>query len=198
MDYSLAIENAPKHIPAGAGILLLHPSTGKTDQIDTSFLKTDTDALLIISTRTTAREVRQKLEHYGVDQENAVILDTLSVERGYSRRQSEGIHYVSAPDDLDGIVTTTEKFLATTEGKRRISVDSVTEMAYYATEEDAKTAVKAILELLKEHDAIGLFHLSPEVHDPDVVSAYKEMFYGIVELAEDGSVTTHFPSDGSS
>jgi KaiC/GvpD/RAD55 family RecA-like ATPase len=183
----------PRQIPAGSSILLLHPSTGKTDQIDTSFLKTDVDAILIISTRTTAREVKQKLEHYGVDQDTAQILDTLSVERGYSRRQSDGIHYVSSPDDLAGIVKKTGEFLESTNGKRRISVDSVTEMAYYASENDAKKAVKSIIELLEEHDAIGLFHLSPEVHDSAIVSEYKEMFYGIVELAEDGSVTTQFP-----
>lgn len=193
MQYSLAIENAPQELPGGASILLLHPSTGKTDQIDTSFLKTDTDAILIISTRTTAREVKQKLEHYGVDQDTAQILDTLSVERGYSRRQSEGIHYVSAPDDLDGIVKKTEEFLTSTTGKRRVSVDSITEMAYYANEEAAKTAVQSIIELLEEHDAIGLFHLSPEVHDPAIVTEYKDIFYGIVELAEDGAVTTEFP-----
>lgn len=193
MQYSLAIENAPQQIPAGASILLLHPSTGKTDQIDTSFLKTDTDAILIISTRTTAREVKQKLEHYGVDQDTAEILDTLSVERGYSRRQSDDIHYVSAPDDLDGIVKKTEEFLSSTTGKRRISVDSITEMAYYASEDKAKTAVQSIIDLLEQHDAIGLFHLSPEVHDPTILTEYKEMFYGIVELVEDGSVTTEFP-----
>lgn len=193
MQYSLAIENAPQELPGGASVLLLHPSTGKTDQIDTSFLKTDTDAILIISTRTTAREVKQKLEHYGVDQDTAQILDTLSVERGYSRRQSEGIHYVSAPDDLEGIVKKTEEFLTSTTGKRRVSVDSITEMAYYANEEAAKTAVQSIIELLEEHDAIGLFHLSPEVHDPAIVTEYKDLFYGIVELAADGSVTTEFP-----
>lgn len=193
MQYSLAIENAPHQIPAGASILLLHPSTGKTDQIDTSFLKTDTDAILIISTRTTAREVKQKLEHYGVDQDIAQILDTLSVERGYSRRQTDGIHYVSSPDDLAGIVNKTEEFLTTTSGKRRISVDSITEMAYYANEDDAKTAVQSIIDLLEQHDGIGLFHLSPEVHDSKILNEYKDMFYGIVELAEDGTVTTQFP-----
>jgi hypothetical protein len=61
MDYELAIENAPESIPGGTGVLLIHPSTGETDRIDTDFLKTDTDRLLVISTRTTAREVQQKL-----------------------------------------------------------------------------------------------------------------------------------------
>ncbi|MFB6133857.1 MAG: hypothetical protein ABEJ55_02605, partial [Halanaeroarchaeum sp.] len=104
MDYSLAIGNAPETVPGGSGVLLLHPSTGETDRIDTDFLKTDTDHFLVVSTRTTAREVKQKLEYYDVDESKAVILDTLSVERGYSRRGSDDVHYVSAPDDLDGIV----------------------------------------------------------------------------------------------
>ena len=97
MDYRLAIEEAPDSIPGGTGILLLHPSTGETDRIDTDFLKTDTDHFLVISTRTTAREVKQKLDHYDVDEEKAKILDTLSIERGYSRRSTDNVHYVSSP-----------------------------------------------------------------------------------------------------
>lgn len=192
MDYELAIGGAPSSVPGGTGILLLHPSTGETDRIDTDFLKLDTDFYFVISTRTTAREVQQKLEHFGVDQEKAVILDTLSVERGYSRRRSDNIHYVSAPDDLDGIVAQAESFFESTSGKRRVSVDSITEMAYYADERSAREATERLLELLDTHDAIGLFHLSPEVHDADVLDEYETLFDGIIELAEDGSVSTRF------
>lgn len=192
MDYSLAIENTPDTVPPGSGILLLHPSTGETDRIDTQFLKTDTDCFLVISTRTTAREVQQKLEHYDVDESIAVILDTLSVERGYGRRAASNIHYVSSPDDLDGIVQQTARFLERTHGKRRISVDSVTEMAYYADEDKAFHAVEQLLDLLRQHDAIGLFHLAPEVHDEAVVERFKGLFDGVIELHEDGSITSHF------
>ena len=192
MEYELAIENTPESIPGGTGVLLIHPSTGETDRIDTDFLKTDTDRLLVISTRTTAREVQQKLEYYGVDEANADILDTLSVERGYSRRSSPHVHYVSSPDDLAGIVETTRRFLTEHEGKRRISLDSVTEMAYYADEARALEAVEKILELLDEHDAVGLFHLSEEVHDDADVAAFKELFDGVVYLDADGTVTAEF------
>jgi KaiC/GvpD/RAD55 family RecA-like ATPase len=192
MDYELAIENAPDAVPGSTGILLIHPSTGETDRIDTDFLKTDADRILVISTRTTAREVQQKLEYYDVDESKADILDTLSVERGYSRRSSERVHYVSAPDDLDGIVETTRRFLADNDGKRRISLDSVTEMAYYADEERAQAAVEELLALLAEHDAVGLFHLSEEVHDDADVKAFKELFDGVIYLDADGTVEADF------
>lgn len=192
MDYDLAIENAPDTISGGTGILLIHPSTGETDRIDTDFLKTDTDRILVISTRTTAREVQQKLEYYDVDETKADILDTLSVERGYSRRSSEHVHYVSSPDDLDGIVETTRAFLDETDGKRRISLDSVTEMAYYADEDRALETVEELLELLEEYDAVGLFHLSEEVHDDADVDAFKALFDGTVYLDADGSVDCEF------
>ncbi|MDZ7701149.1 MAG: ATPase domain-containing protein [Halobacteriales archaeon] len=192
MDYELAVAGAPETVPGGTGILLLHPSTGETDRIDTDFLKLDTDAYFVISTRTTAREVQQKLEHFDVDQGKAVILDTLSVERGYSRRGSENIHYVSAPDDLDGIVAQTESFFESTDGKRRVSVDSITEMAYYADESRARRATEQLLELLEAYDAVGLFHLSPEVHDDDVLAEYEALFDGVIDLAEDGSITARF------
>jgi KaiC/GvpD/RAD55 family RecA-like ATPase len=192
MDYDLAIENAPSTIPGGTGVLLIHPSTGETDRIDTDFLKTDTDRILVISTRTTAREVQQKLEYYDVDETKADILDTLSVERGYSRRSSEHVSYVSSPDDLDGIVETTRRFLEENDGKRRISLDSVTELAYYADDERALETVEELLALLEEYDAVGLFHLSEEVHDEADVEAFKALFDGIVYLDADGSVETDF------
>jgi len=192
MDYNLAIENAPDSIPGGTGILLLHPSIGETDRIDTDFLKTDTDHFLVISTRTTAREVEQKLEHYDVDEEKAVVLDTLSVERGYSRRRTDHVHYVSAPDDLDGIVAQTQEFLESHDGKLRISVDSVTEMAYYADVDGAYEASERLLELLDEHDAVGLFHLSNEVHDEETIQRFRDLFDAVVELDVSGEVTTEF------
>jgi len=192
MDYELAIETTPETVPGGTGIMLLHPSTGETDRIDTDFFKTDTDHLFILSTRTTAREVQQKLEYYEVDETKATILDTLSIERGYSRRSGQNIRYVSSPDDLDGMVEAIETFLTTHDGKLRISIDSVTEMAYYADEERTRTAVEQILELLDEHDAIGLFHVAEEVHADEVVDGYRDLFDGVIELEEDGRVESQF------
>ena len=188
MDYALAIDNAPESIPGGTGVLLLHPSIGETDRIDTDFLKTDTDHFLVISTRTTAREVEQKLEHYDVDESTADILDALSVERGYSRRTSDRVHYVSTPEDLDGIVEQTREFLDSHEGKLRISVDSVTEMAYYAGVDGARDATADLLELLGDHDAVGLFQLSSEVHDDDTVDRFRELFDTALELDIDGGI----------
>mgnify|MGYP006294257165 FL=1 len=192
MDYELAIEETPDTIPGGTGILLLHPSIGETDRIDTDFFKVDTDNFLVVSTRTTAREVEQKLEHYEVDESRATILDTLSIERGYSRRSGENIYYVAAPDDLDAIVEKTRQFLERHDGKLRLSVDSVTEMAYYADVDEAFDATKQILELLDEYDAVGLFHLSKEVHDQETLDRFRELFDGVVDLNEDGTVTTEF------
>ena len=189
MDYDLAIENAPETVPGGTGILLLHPSIGETDRIDTDFFKTDTDNFFVISTRTTAREVEQKLEHYDVDESRADILDTISVERGYSRRGSDRLHYVSSPDDLDGIVDKTREFLESHEGKRRVSVDSVTEMAYYADVDRTYDATRRLLDLLEEHDAVGLFHLSKEVHDEATIDRFRDLFDLVVDLDVDGGVS---------
>ncbi|PSQ32363.1 hypothetical protein BRD09_03765 [Halobacteriales archaeon SW_10_68_16] len=192
MEYTLAIENAPDRVPGGTAILLVHPSTAETDRVDTDFLMTDTDHLLVVSTRTTAREVRQKLDHYGIDHEKATILDTLSVERGYTRRQSERVRYASAPDDLDGIVDEVRQFLVETDGKRRVSVDSVTEMIYYADEAQVREAVAAIQGLLDDHDAVGLFHLAAGVHDDTTVVEFRDLFDGVLELDEDDELTVDF------
>jgi len=192
MEYTLAIDNTPETVPGGTAILLVHPSTAETDRVDTEFLKTDTDHLLVISTRTTAREVKQKLEHYEVDEGKATILDALSVERGYTRRQSERVRYVSAPDDLDGIVDETRRFLDETEGKRRFTVDSITEMIYYADEQRVHQAVAAIKGLLADHDAVGLFHVAAGVHDEGVLEDLSGLFDAVLELDEGGEITAEF------
>jgi KaiC/GvpD/RAD55 family RecA-like ATPase len=189
MEYALTVENTPETIPGGTGLLLLHPSTGETDRIDTDFLKTDTDHLLVVSTRTTAREVKQKLEHYAVEESRATILDTLSVERGYTRRQSDQVRYISNPGNLASIIAEVESFLAEHDGKRRVSLDSITEMIYYADEAQAQTAVEQILELLAEYDAVGLFHLAQGVHEESVVDTYRSLFDGVIELDEGGDVS---------
>lgn len=194
MDYELAVENTPDTVPGGTGILLIHPSTGETDRIDTDFLKTDTDWMLVISTRTTAREVQQKLEYYDVDESKAVILDTLSIDRGYSRRSADDVHYIASPDDVDGIVETVEKFLESHEGKLRVSFDSITELAYYADAARARSAMERILDLLREHDAIGLFHIAEEVHEDETLDQYTELFDGTIKLTADGIVSGEFDS----
>ncbi|NUB90101.1 hypothetical protein HTZ84_17495 [Haloterrigena sp. SYSU A558-1] len=192
MEYTLEIDGTPETVPGGTGVLLLHPSTGETDRIDTEFLKTDTDHFLVVSTRTTAREVKQKLEYYDVDEDRAEILDTLSIEHGYSRRKSDTVHYVAAPDDIDGIVEHIDGFLQAHDGKLRLSFDSVTELAYYAGDEAALEAVERILDLLEEYDAIGLFHVSEEPHDEELVEQFRERFDGVIDLDEDGSVDAEF------
>ena len=194
MEYTLAVENGPETIPGGTGLLLIHPSIGETDRIDTDFLKSDTDAFLVVSTRTTAREVEQKLEYYDVDEEKATILDTLSVERGYSRRSSDDVYYVSAPDDLEGVVDRVGRFLQENDGKRRVSVDSLTEMAYYADDDAVYEAAAEILDLLGKHDAVGIFHLSEEVHEVATLDRFRDLFDGVIELDENGKVTVEMPS----
>jgi KaiC/GvpD/RAD55 family RecA-like ATPase len=189
-EYELAVEGTPASIAGGTALLLLHPSIGETDRIDTKFLKTDTDRMLVISTRTTAREVAQKLEHYEVDASRATILDTLSAERGYTRRQSENVRYVSRPENFEDIVGEAERFLEDTEGKRRLSLDSITEMIYYADRDRTRTAVKSLLGLLEEHDAVGLFHLAVGVHDDAVVEEFRTLFDGVIEVNEEGSVSS--------
>lgn len=192
MDYPLAIDGAPATVPGGTAILLLHPSTGETDRIDTEFLGADTDRFLVVSTRTTAREVRQKLEHYDVEESQAVILDALSVERGYSRRNADNIHYVSAPDDVEGIIAQVHRFLQESSGRRRVSFDSITELAYYADETQALDALSRLVELLVEYDAIGLFHVDREVHDEATIHRFRDTVDGVVELTADGTVTASF------
>lgn len=189
MNYRLGVADGPEAVDGGTGILFLHPSTAATDRIDTDFLKADSDHYLVVSTRTTAHEVDQKLEFYDAGPERATIVDAISVERGYSRRQSDRVTYLSTPDDIDGLLAAVRGFFDETEGKRRISFDSITELSFYAGEERTRDAIERILDLLEEHAAVGLFHLSTGVHDEAVIDGYRSLFDLVIELDAEGAVS---------
>ena len=192
MSYRLAIEGTPESVPGGTSILLLHPSTGGTDPIDTGFLQADSDRFMIVSTRTTAREVKQKLEHYDVDASRADILDTISVDRGYSRRGGDHLHYVSSPDDVAGILAKTEEFLEWNTGRGRVSFDSISELAYYTDDEIAADALERLTVLVEEYDGVGLFHVSPEVHDQSTLDRFRTACDAVITIARDGTLSAEF------
>ncbi|MFB6109793.1 MAG: hypothetical protein ABEJ60_02815 [Halodesulfurarchaeum sp.] len=191
MDYALDIDGAPAEIPAGTAILLEHPSIGGTDPVDNGFLRPGEEPALVVSTRTTAREVTEKLNHYGVDPDRTEILDTLSIDRGYSRRSRPGVHFVSAPDDIEGILDVVETFLADHDGGR-VSFDSISELAYYAGEEPAAQALESVTELLSEHGAVGLFHVSPEVHEAPTRERFANACEALIEIDAEGSMRVEF------
>ncbi|MFB6310790.1 MAG: ATPase domain-containing protein [Salinirussus sp.] len=190
MEYALGFDEGPAAVPAGSGILLMHPSTMDADTFETAFLTAADDPALLISTHSAAREVQQKIEHYGLDPGRVEILDTISVDRGYTRRQADGVTYLSSPDDLDGLLTATEEFLERRGPPARVSVDSVTELRYYADDERVTSALASMLEILEEYEAVGLFQLAAD--GEDAVAALRDRFAGVLEVDEDGGVTATF------
>jgi KaiC/GvpD/RAD55 family RecA-like ATPase len=191
MEYALGIDGAPATVPAGSAVLLVHPSTVAADGVDTEFLADNDDPVLVVSTHSAAREVRQKLAHFGIDRDRVEILDAISVERGYTRRQDEDVTYLTAPDDLDGMVEGVADFLADQDGPARVTLDSLTELIYYADASQVGAAIEEVLDLLDAHEALGLFHLASGVHD-DAIGDVRDRFAGVVELDESGDVTATF------
>ena len=61
-------------------------------------------------------------------------------------------------------------------------------MAYYAGVDGAYDATGRLLDLLAEHDAVGLFHLSNEVHDDETVERFRGLFDTVLELNVDGEI----------
>ncbi len=182
MQYRLEVDDAPETVSGGTSILLLHHSTADTDRIDSQFLIADTDHYLVVSTKSTAVEIDEKLDFFGVDRDAATIIDAISIERGYSRRESSRVEYLPSPEDIDGLLSTAEQFFDTHDGKLRLSVDSISELAFFASEDRAIAAVDALQELLERHDGVGLFHLATEVHDETFVDEVRTMFDVVIEI----------------
>lgn len=190
MEYDLGFAEGPETVPGGSGILLVHPSTTDADDFETAFLTAASEPAMLISTHSAAREVKQKIQHYGVARDRVEILDTISTDRGYTRRQEAGVTYLSAPDDVDGLLAATEDFLARRGPPARLSLDSITELAYYAGEDHLADALLGLLDQLEAHDAIGLFQLAAD--GESAVADLRDRFAGVVEVDEAGDVTAEF------
>ena len=190
MEYELGFADGPETVPGGSGILLVHPSTSDADDFETAFLTAAPEPAMLISTHSAAREVKQKIEHYGVDADRVEILDTISVDRGYTRRQESGVTYLSAPDDLDGLLAATEDFLERRGPPARLSLDSITELEYYAGEAHIGETLSAMLDQLEAHDGIGLFQLAAD--GEAAVAELRDRFAGMVEVDDAGTVTADF------
>lgn len=186
MAYELGIDGAPATVPDGSAVLVVHPSTVDADDVDTHFLADNEDPVLVVSTHSAAREVSQKLEHYGIDRERVEILDAISAERGYTRRQRDDVSYLASPEDLDGIVAHVEDFLDRQDGHARITVDSLTELLYFADGPEVRASVSDLIDRLAEYDAVGLFHVTDDAREDlaDVESA----FHGVATIDDEGEV----------
>jgi len=190
MEYELGFAEGPETVPGGSGILLVHPSTTDADDFETAFLTAAAEPAMLISTHSAAREVKQKIEHYGVDQNRVEILDTISTDRGYTRRQEAGVTYLSAPDDVEGLLAATEDFLERRGAPARLSLDSITELGYYAGEEHLVEALVGLLDQLSAHDAIGLFQLAAD--GEAAVADLRDRFAGVVEVDDGGDIKADF------
>lgn len=186
MEYRLEVAGTPETVAGGTSILLLRRSIDDTDRIDTQFLVDDMDHYLVISTHTTAQEIDEKLDFFDVKRESATIIDAISIERGYSRRESDRVEYLTGPGDIDGLLGASASFFDSHEGKIRVSVDSISELAFYASEERALEGVEGLCDLIKDHQAIGLFHLTREVHDQAFVDGVKSRFDLVLDFDEIG------------
>jgi archaellum biogenesis ATPase FlaH len=89
-------------------------------------------------------------------------------------------------------VDRTEAFLRDHDGHRRVSFDSITELAYYADEERAADALGRLVALLEEYDAVGLFHVDREVHDEATIERFASLCSGVLELDDSGQITASF------
>lgn len=190
MEYELGFAAGPAAVPGGSGILLVHPSTADADDFETAFLTAAAEPAMLISTHSAAREVKQKIDHYGVDRDRVEILDTISTDRGYTRRQEAGVTYLAAPDDVDGLLAATEDFLDRRGPPARLSLDSITELEYYAGEQRLGEALVGLLDQLETHDAVGLFQLAAD--GQAAVADLRDRFAGVVEVDGSGDVTAEF------
>ncbi len=187
MEYTLALDNAPETVRVARGYYsCIRVPARRTDSTPTSLRPTPTDSRHLDADD----RARGRTE--------AGTLRGRRVQRHHPRHavyrarllpaQFDNIHYVAAPDDLDAIVSEAETFLQDTTGSSA-DLRLADGIIYYADEDGALSAVEDILDLLDEYDAVGMFHLADEVHDEETVAAFRELFDGVIELSEDGTIT---------
>ena len=164
----------------GSYIVYAPPLSGTTPFVDGVGRERDGETLLVGATRGLNRTPRSALESV------SSFVDCTPTESEYTAS-------VGSPGDLTGVSMPVSEFLRSAD-EPVLAVDSISTLLYYADE----AAVFRFLSVLTAHvgrsDGLGLFVMTPGVHDEQTVHTFEQVFDGRVDLEAD-RIRVQAPND---
>lgn len=176
------MEKIPTQLDGATNVLLEEPSIGGSRDVCTSLL-VDASApnVLFVSFTRQASACVEQLDGKSVDN-----VGVITVGDGSAAVEDETVttETVSTPNDLTGLGITIGQFLSEFDGRVLVCFDSLTSMLQYVDVPTTYEFLHAISGQIHAAGARAHFHIDPNAHSDQDVSALASLFDARVSLGD--------------
>ena len=155
------------------------------------------EGVIVVTTRDSASRVLNDYEALVSDPESVDIgiVDCVTKHQGRSVRDTDVVKYASSPEDMTGIGIKFSEFVEEFRSERglegvRVMVDSLSTLLMYSNVQTVFRFMHVFTSRVENADALGLHVIESTAHDEETMNTLKQLFDGVFEVDEDGSVST--------
>jgi len=181
-------------VEPGTNILLIGPPLSGKRSIMMDILAAGTDrdeGAIAVTTKDGADRV---LRDYGkrtpYERKPVAVVDCVTRQQGGEIAESDRIKYASSPVDMTGIGIKLSEFLQAFGDRgierNRVMVHSLSTLLMYADLQTVFRFLHVFTGRVQSVDGLGLFSIDSTAHDDQAMNTVKQLFDGIITVAEDG------------
>jgi len=181
-------------VEPGTNILLTGPPLSGKRSIMMDILAAGTDrdeGAIAVTTKDGADRV---LRDYGkrtpYERKPVAVVDCVTRQQGGEIVESDRIKYASSPVDMTGIGIKLSEFLQAFGDRgierNRVMVHSLSTLLMYADLQTVFRFLHVFTGRVQSVDGLGLFSIDSTAHDDQAMNTVKQLFDGIITVAEDG------------
>jgi KaiC/GvpD/RAD55 family RecA-like ATPase len=158
---------------------------------------------VIVTTRDSADRVLSDYRSLLAAPDEAAIgvVDCVTQHQGRSPSDTETVRYASSPTDMTGIGIKfsefVEEFYAGRDiSRNRVLLDSLSTLLMYSDLQTVFRFMHVFTSRVEDADALGVHVIESTAHDAETMNTLKQLFDGIVEVEDDGSLAAQLPGVG--
>ncbi len=197
--YSLGIKEIDDiigRIRGGSNIMMVGPPMSGKDEIINTIIYNgfiENNSAIVVSTREPGERVFEWFEQNGLDisDANIGIVDCVTKTLGMGAADTENIKRASSPVDLTGIGVKISQFFEEFLMKRnipdtRLCINSLSTILMYSNIQTVFRFLHVFTGRVKAANALGVYVVEDEMHDPQTIATLKQLFDGMIEIKTNG------------
>ncbi len=200
-DLGPELENAT--LAPGTNVLVTGPPLTGKRRLAMSVLAHGSnrgEGAVVVTTRDSADRVLSDYEQLVSDPEtvDVGIVDCVTKHQGRSVRDTDVVKYASSPKDMTRIGIKFSEFVEVFHVERgldniRVMIDSLSTLLMYSDVQTVFRFMHVFTSRIENADALGVHIIESTAHDPETLNTLKQLYDGIVQVDDDGDVTTNLP-----
>mgnify|MGYP006279883477 CR=1 FL=1 len=159
---------------------------------------------VIVTTRDSSDRVVADFQSRLTDPDDADlgVVDCVTQHQGRSASDTELVKYASSPVDMTGIGIKFSEFVEefyTQRGvrKNRVLMDSLSTLLLYSDLQTVFRFMHVFTSRIEDADALGVHVIESTAHDAEEMNTMKQLFDGVVEVADHRELSVQLPGSAT-